>query len=122
MTFVFHQTKPSSAVNKPKQPQGLSWCRTCSLLLYPHISCWQSRKDLDFSFAGLKNSFRMAVTKTVEENDKKTRENKRPGATQVGDRGDGGDAEVHTHIDIIFCDVVWWLSPCFLFPSFTRGG
>ncbi|CAN0198562.1 unnamed protein product, partial [Ectocarpus sp. 12 AP-2014] len=43
----------------------------------------QSRKDLDFSFAGLKNSFRMAVTKTVEENDTKTRENKRPGATQV---------------------------------------
>ncbi|CAM9137282.1 unnamed protein product [Ectocarpus sp. 13 AM-2016] len=54
----------------------------------------QSRKDLDFSFAGLKNSFRMAVTKTVEENDKKTRENKRPEATHVGDRGDGGDVEL----------------------------
>lgn len=29
----------------------------------------QSRKDLDFSFAGLKNSFRMAVTRAVEEDD-----------------------------------------------------
>lgn len=36
-----------------------------AVLLFPS----QSRKDLDFSFAGLKNSFRMAVTRAVEEED-----------------------------------------------------
>lgn len=38
-------------------------------LSQPPSRTQQSRKDLDFSFAGLKNSFRMAVTKAVEEED-----------------------------------------------------
>ncbi|CAN0447969.1 unnamed protein product, partial [Laminaria digitata] len=29
----------------------------------------QARKDLDFSFAGLKNSFRLAVSKAVEDDE-----------------------------------------------------
>eukprot|EP00752_Nemacystus_decipiens_P009626 g8601.t1 len=53
----------------------------------------QSRKDLDFSFAGLKNSFRMAVTRVVEEKEKEARKYQGGAeanvATAAGETGDG---------------------------------
>eukprot|EP00903_Cladosiphon_okamuranus_P009231 g8812.t1 len=52
----------------------------------------QSRKDLDFSFAGLKNSFRMAVTRAVEEEDDARRD--RGGEAAGADPAtEGGDDE-----------------------------
>ena len=39
----------------------------------PLLRPFQSRKDLDFSFAGLKNSFRLAVTRAVEEEEEAAR-------------------------------------------------
>lgn len=35
----------------------------------------QARKDLDFSFAGLKNSFRLAVSKAVDDDEEERRRN-----------------------------------------------
>lgn len=113
-TFVLRPNLAAKWYSQPKQHRAFYILyATCLLLLCPLFSCRQSRKDLDFSFAGLKNSFRMAVTKTVEENDEKTRENKPPEATQVGGREDGDDAKVHTHVDVLFSGVVWRVSLLF---------
>lgn len=48
------------------------------LLLEPDfflLWCLQARKDLDFSFAGLKNSFRLAVSKAVDDDEEQQRRN-----------------------------------------------
>lgn len=43
-------------------------------MLFCFVLFFQSRKDLDFSFAGLKNSFRMAVTKAVDDHHERRKE------------------------------------------------